>query len=378
MKFTSEQRNLLLDLAIQHQVAGGADFTIIRESAGARLLYPNGNSVPCDHPAQDFYQLLLANLITFSPNSNGEFCGHVTERGILAAFGVPSGNSFGYSFPPGPLPKGTRAYEVFSDLYAWVEEHLALFHAELLESMPPESAPAQEFVDYSLNVFSGTFDIWVQAFSRNSPLKKETIEDFKRILDEIEKLLLAQASKARGIFIDPKTWPSEVKRRLNARKQYWIGHRLRAIREQHEQAKPITPNSEQPPTATPQPAAQATMAATAPSEALGSGGSAAETPVPAPGTPVFTAQRKRGPEPDYELAAQVAEVVLSVAVDQPWLSKLDDICEMLDDRNIRRPKTWKDRGYASWCSAAVGERSLVVKAITHHLELDRVKPQTLG
>jgi len=248
-----------------------------------------------------------------------------------------------------------------------VEEHLAFFQAEILESMPPESAPAQEFVDYSLKMLAGTFDIWVQAFSRDSPLKKETIEDFKGILDVIEQLLVAQTSKARGRFIDPITWPSEVKRRLQARKQYWIGHRLRAIREQHEQARP---NSEQQPTATPRAAAEATTAAPGPS--------AAETSVPAPGAPVFPAQYKRGPQPNYELAAQVAEVVRGVVGDQLWLPRLDEICEALDDRKIPRPKTWKGRGYTNWCSAAVSERSLVIKAITHHLDLDRVNSKTLG
>ena len=88
MKFTSEQRDLLLELAIQHQVAAGADFTLVRAPGSARLVYPNGNSIPCSRPDADFCQLQLANVITFSPNSKGEFCGHVTERGILAAFGA--------------------------------------------------------------------------------------------------------------------------------------------------------------------------------------------------------------------------------------------------------------------------------------------------
>jgi hypothetical protein len=107
-------------------------------------------------------------------------------------------------------------------------------------------------------------------------------------------------------------------------------------------------------------------------------GKATVTSQNAPDRPDLNQRPKPGPQPNYVLAAQVAEVVRSVVGNQAWVPKLDDICEALDDREIPRPKTWKARGYLRWYTAAVAERSLVVKAITHHLQLSKVNQKTLG
>ena len=375
MEFSREQKELLLDLALQQQAAGGSDFALVRAPSGGLLVYANGKTVPCERPNEDFYHLQMADLIKFSPKSNGDFRGRVTQQGIRASFGVPTGKAVDNSFPAGLMPKGTRAYEILSELHVWTKEHSAFFEAEMLESMPKESAPAEEFVEFGLKTLAGTFDIWVRAFSRGALLTEETNKAFEQLLDRFENLLVERASGTRPIYIDRKIWLSEVKGRLRARKKYWIGHRLRAIREQREQADAGTPKAEQQPTATPQAAAQATPD---PAEVLGTEDSASATSVPAPGAPASPIQRKPGPQPNYELANQVAELVRNIAGDEPWPPKLDDICEALDDQKIPRPKTWKTRGYSSWCAAGVAERSLVVKAITHHLELSKVDHTTLG
>lgn len=243
LTLTNEQRKLLITIALYHQMADGADFVLGRSSDRAELVYP-ANSVQCDRPDEDFYQLNRANFITLARNGNGELCGHLTARGMQAAFGAPTGNSVYAALPGKLIPKGTRAYEVMNETNAWVTEHLAFFHAELLENMPAESASAQEFVDYSLKAVAGTFDIWIRGFLKGAVMTEDATEAFGELLNEIEKLLLAQFSNARGTYINPLTWPSEVKRRLQARKQHWIGHRLRTVREHHEQATATVPKSD--------------------------------------------------------------------------------------------------------------------------------------
>jgi hypothetical protein len=99
---------------------------------------------------------------------------------------------------------------------------------------------------------------------------------------------------------------------------------------------------------------------------------------PALNTETGTAPRpKRGPKPDYETAWKVAEIVSRVAGERPWRSKLDGICMALDEENIPRPKTWRKRGYDSWFDA-LSERSLVGKAISHHLRLTQQSGRTFS
>ncbi len=97
------------------------------------------------------------------------------------------------------------------------------------------------------------------------------------------------------------------------------------------------------------------------------------TPMPAadrtePGNP---SRLRRGPKRDYETARRVEEIVTRVAGGDKWRSKLDDICYELDEASVRRPKTWKARGYTDWVDA-MRERHLVEKAISHHLKLGRI------
>jgi hypothetical protein len=86
------------------------------------------------------------------------------------------------------------------------------------------------------------------------------------------------------------------------------------------------------------------------------------------GTEVVAKQRQRGPTRDYKTASQVAEVVSRVAPDGDWRSKLDEICEALDENKVRPPK-WRDRACKGWSGCL--ERALVVKAVEYRLKVAR-------
>jgi hypothetical protein len=77
-----------------------------------------------------------------------------------------------------------------------------------------------------------------------------------------------------------------------------------------------------------------------------------------------------GPKKRLETAQKVQDIVLRIAGPEPWSSKLGEICEVLDDEKIERPKTWlrRDPPIRSWIDAATTDRDLAKKAIDHHLK----------
>lgn len=79
---------------------------------------------------------------------------------------------------------------------------------------------------------------------------------------------------------------------------------------------------------------------------------------------------KPGPKPDVQTALKVAAVVERVVEGRPWKSGLDAICAALDDAQVPRPKTWRNRKppIVDWVDAAVSERDLAIKSIGHHLK----------
>lgn len=85
--------------------------------------------------------------------------------------------------------------------------------------------------------------------------------------------------------------------------------------------------------------------------------------------------RKRGPKPDHAGAMRVAEIVARGAPDNDWRSKVDDICELLDDAQIPCPKTWrkKDRNCRRWADCL--DRPLIIKAIEYRLEIAKQRGQ---
>jgi hypothetical protein len=63
----------------------------------------------------------------------------------------------------------------------------------------------------------------------------------------------------------------------------------------------------------------------------------------------------------------VATVVARVAPDGDWRSKLDDVCEALDEEQIPPPKRWRshDRTSRQWSDYL--DRAILVKAIEYRL-----------
>jgi hypothetical protein len=84
--------------------------------------------------------------------------------------------------------------------------------------------------------------------------------------------------------------------------------------------------------------------------------------------------RKRGPKPDHETAARVAETVANVAPNGDWRAKWEEICEALDEARIPCPRTWqRNRRYRTW--ADCGERDIAVKVIESKLKLAKQRRQ---
>jgi hypothetical protein len=88
--------------------------------------------------------------------------------------------------------------------------------------------------------------------------------------------------------------------------------------------------------------------------------------------------KRRGPQRDFETALQVDAVVRRLAPDGDWHAQLANICDGLDEAEVRCPKPWKNKGYGTWYDCMTAERSLVVKAIAHHRELAREPRETFS
>jgi hypothetical protein len=82
--------------------------------------------------------------------------------------------------------------------------------------------------------------------------------------------------------------------------------------------------------------------------------------------------RKRGPKPDTENHAKVAEIVSRYGEHWTTDDNLSEICEQLDEAGVPIPKTWAYRSDAksrSWPRALTNYRQLVVKAIKDRLKM---------
>jgi hypothetical protein len=90
-----------------------------------------------------------------------------------------------------------------------------------------------------------------------------------------------------------------------------------------------------------------------------------------------TERRRRGAKPDFATALEVDGVITRVAPDGKWQAQLDDICDQLDEADIRRPKPWRAKGYKTWCDCLIFERHLVINAISHHLKRAQEHKQSL-
>jgi hypothetical protein len=253
-----------------------------------------------------------------------------------------------------PFAQGTPAHQGWAEMNLKAKEQLALFHAEMLESMPPEDAPAKEFLDFSLMVVAGTFDILARAFSSDAGLSDQAAAIYEEYLIEIGKAVETNANKSRIPCIPEQLFSSEVTTRLHQRKQYWTGHILRTVRERKEASSANVAPKERAGKSTSDPQEAASL------EPLQAATDSAKT--------AASLDPRRGPRPDYETAKRVAEIVARVAGEGKWRHKLDDICLELDEDDVPHPKTWKARSFRGWLDS-LSERHLAEMAITHHLKI---------
>ncbi len=80
---------------------------------------------------------------------------------------------------------------------------------------------------------------------------------------------------------------------------------------------------------------------------------------------------KRGPKADRATAEEVMKIIESVASAGEWKTKLADVCEALDSKEIQYPSTWPRRGskIISWSDAALLEPQLAIKAIEYRIKI---------
>jgi predicted DNA-binding transcriptional regulator AlpA len=69
--------------------------------------------------------------------------------------------------------------------------------------------------------------------------------------------------------------------------------------------------------------------------------------------------RKRGPKKDYDTAIRVSEIVERTVGLVEWRPRSDDICIELDLGEVRRPKTWAEKGHRNWFDCHTSEPRLV-------------------
>jgi hypothetical protein len=81
-----------------------------------------------------------------------------------------------------------------------------------------------------LKAHAGAFDIRVRAFSRFLVLTDEAASLFEQFLDELESVMAANATRLPDPFLPEGLYPTEVRRQLQQRKQYWLGRTLRRVR----------------------------------------------------------------------------------------------------------------------------------------------------
>jgi hypothetical protein len=143
-----------------------------------------------------------------------------------------------------PFPEGTRAHQSWIDTSLLAKEELALLHAEMQESMPPEEASEKEFLAHILKMETREFDIWALAFWRflhDSPmLADEAARFFENLLGQLEEAAVARASTVYvpfNRFIPKKLLLSEIRTLSIQRGRYWAGRILKEVREQKEASR---------------------------------------------------------------------------------------------------------------------------------------------
>ena len=77
-------------------------------------------------------------------------------------------------------------------------------------------------------------------------------------------------------------------------------------------------------------------------------------------------RRRRGPKPDLESPPKIQSIVLKTAGQDLWKTRLEDICEALDDEQVPISAKWRREGVRSWTTA---EPTLAKKKIEYALDM---------
>ncbi len=77
--------------------------------------------------------------------------------------------------------------------------------------------------------------------------------------------------------------------------------------------------------------------------------------------------RKRGPKPNCALALRIKGIVDRLAEGTDWFSKLDEVCEALDEEEIPVPKAWRNKRIVTWADSCTDQRDKTLKVIGYRL-----------
>jgi hypothetical protein len=133
-----------------------------------------------------------------------------------------------------PFPEGTPQHQSWKEMNLWTKEHLAMLHAEILESMPPGGASPKEFLAHRLKALAGVFDTWVRAVSLDVVPTDEAADIFEQFLNVFESAMVALAIGLPPTSVPEGLYTTEVEILLKQRKQYWLGRMLKRVREHKE------------------------------------------------------------------------------------------------------------------------------------------------
>jgi hypothetical protein len=88
------------------------------------------------------------------------------------------------------------------------------------------------------------------------------------------------------------------------------------------------------------------------------------------GEPEAKPRAKPGPKRNRDVARNVLAIIERVAAKNKWKSKLEEICDALDEADIPPPTTWPKRNppIRTWFDAFSTEPDLAKKAISHRLK----------
>jgi hypothetical protein len=232
----SQRFDLLRVIVLRHRMHSGKPFMVLRSPQGDALFYERGQVVRCIYDDSVFERLRDENLLSLSRASGNQLCGTPTELGIKKIVEKEPKDDILFSCP---FLKETKEYDALINGFLLMKENLAFFHATIVDEVPPEGSPDTAFYDHGLKIIAGAFDAIAESLHRECALTDSAAQACEEMLTVYEEFLLNQVSRARasGVrasFLKNPAFDVDVKMRLKARRQYWIGQTMKKVREHKE------------------------------------------------------------------------------------------------------------------------------------------------